>query len=43
VGARGAVPQPLAGDDDKVLFGNGAWADPPTSSANTLYLFHNTH
>lgn len=26
-GASGLVPAPSAGDDDKVLFGNGTWAD----------------
>lgn len=37
-GARGAVPQPVAGDDSKVLFGDGTWGDPPESAANTLFL-----
>jgi hypothetical protein len=42
-GVRGTVPQPLAGDDDLFLRGDGQWVAAPTSAANTLYLFHNTH
>lgn len=43
-GARGAVPQPKAGDDSKALFGDGVWRD-PTSGVRTgadLYLYHNS-
>ena len=31
-GASGLVPQPLAGDQDKVLKGDGTWGDAPTAT-----------
>jgi hypothetical protein len=36
-GARGAAPQPKAGDNDKFLRGDATWAT-PTSAGNTLIL-----
>ena len=35
-GAHGLVPQPLAGDEDKVLFGSGVWGALPSVDMSVL-------
>lgn len=42
-GARGAVPQPTAGDQNKALFGDGTWRTPTSANQGEhLFLNYNT-
>ena len=41
-GESGTVPQPLAGDQDKVLYGDGTWKDPGIDDKLSTYAADST-